>query len=85
MEISTIIVIILLITAILLFILNFLKNCPPQKPPVIVYKSYPALDLQFSKANFPSKVFDNVFNGNNIWLGGYNGPMNTAMRIAQGH
>jgi hypothetical protein len=85
MELSTIVIIILLITSILLFILNFLKTCPTQKPAIIVYKSFPELDLQFDENNFPSKVLDNVFTGNNIWLGGYNGSMNTAIRVAQGY
>lgn len=85
MELSTIVVIMLLITAILLFILNFLKSCPPQKPAIIVYKSFPELDLQFDENNFPSKVLDHIFTGNNVWIGGYNGSMNTASRVAQGH
>lgn len=85
MELSTIVIIILLLTAISLFILNFLKRCPPRKPAIIVYKKFPELDLQFDENNFPSKVLDNVFTGNNIWLGGMNGSMNTAVRVAQGH
>lgn len=82
---SLILVIILLIITIILLILNFVKKCPLEKSPKIIYKSFPELDLQFDEKNLPSNVLDNIFTGNNVWIGGYNGSMNTAARVAQGH
>ena len=71
MQLSDIIIIILLISSIFLFIMTFFKKCPPQTQPIIVYKNYPELDLQFSENNLPSHLYNNVFNEQNPWIGGY--------------
>jgi hypothetical protein len=47
---------------------------------VIVYKKFPELDLQFDERNLPSRVYKDLFIGENVWIGGYNGGMNTAAR-----
>ena len=60
-----------------------LKTCPPSKLIAtkklvgVTNESIPTIDLQFSETNFPSVVYDDIFTGNNVWLGGYNGTMNT--------
>ena len=85
MEFSDIFIILLIIISIILFALALMKRCPECiNQPIIVYKKFPELDLQFSPDNYPTKVYNDVFTGNNPWLGGYSGPMNTASRIALG-
>jgi len=46
------------------------EKCPEQK---IIYKMVPehTLDLQFSKENYPSEIYLNMFNQSNPWIGGY--------------
>jgi hypothetical protein len=71
MQISDLIIIFLMITSITLFTMSYLKTCPVQKQPIVVYKNYPELDLQFSENNLPSHLYNNVFNEPNPWIGGY--------------
>ena len=41
----------------------------------------PELDLQFSNTNLPSYVYQDVFTGPNVWLGGYNAAMNAGRTV----
>jgi hypothetical protein len=73
MELSDIIIIILLMSSFTLWMINVNKKCSiDKKPPIIIYKTRPELDLQFDSSNFPSIVYEKMFNYPNIWQGGYN-------------
>lgn len=51
------------------FHINNDKECPP---PLIVYKDPPLpLDIQFSPDNYPSILYNDLFTGSNVWIGGY--------------
>ena len=74
MELSDFIIIILLISCVSMWFANFLGKCPPPPPsprPQIVYRYRPELDLQFDPKNMPSKIYDYVFTGPNVYQGGY--------------
>lgn len=72
MELSDIIIIMLLISCLLMWIITFITECPSVKsPPLIIYKYNPELDLQFDERNFPSKIYNNLFGGENVYMGGY--------------
>jgi hypothetical protein len=73
MELSDFIIIILLISCIAIWFINLFSKCPTQPllQPQIVYKYRPELDLQFDERNMPSKIYDYVFNGENVYQGGY--------------
>ena len=82
--IKEIVIIILLITSIILFLVNFFINtkvncpsCPICKPPINL------LDLEFSQDNFPSKVYYDLFNGSNVYQGGYQLDTNVHNNILQ--
>ncbi len=67
-----IIIIILLIIGIASISISWFKNdlhCPP---PEIIYRYVPAnvIDTQFSAENLPSNVYGDMFNNNNILVGG---------------
>lgn len=73
MELKEIVILGLLVFSILLFMLNMINlgyasnDCPKcKKCPEPNY-----LDLEFSEANFPSKVHNNIFEGPNVYQGGY--------------
>ena len=68
-------IIITILVCIFLYILIYQNQ-------TIIYKQPTELNLQFSPDNFPSKIYNDVFTGQNVWLGGFN--MNTSSRIAQG-
>lgn len=40
-------------------------------PPKIVYRYRNELDLQFDSSNYPTAIYDNLFNGTNVAQGGY--------------
>lgn len=68
----TIIIIILLVTGLVFTSISWLKNeisCPP---PHIIYRYVPEniIDTQFSQENLPSNVYNDMFNSNNILVGG---------------
>lgn len=74
MELSDFIIIILLTSCVFIWFGNFVGKCPvppPPPPPQIIYRYKPELDLQFDERNMPSKVYDYVFNGGNVYQGGY--------------
>jgi len=69
------IIIIILITMSLLlwyfsYIRTSLKTQLDQKPISVMVYPLP-LDIQFSKENFPSFVFNQLFTGPNPWIGGF--------------
>lgn len=74
MDLSNYIIIILLTSCVCIWIISFFNKCPSQSllPPKIIYQYKPELDLQFDESNFPSKIYTNVFTGNNVSQGGYN-------------
>lgn len=49
------------------------RKCNAQKllPPKVVYRYRNELDLQFDPSNYPTNIYDNVFNGTNVAQGGY--------------
>lgn len=61
----------LCVVIIILGYLNKYCNCPP---PQIVYRivNTTPLDYQFSTQNLPSQNYDELFNRDNSWIGGYN-------------
>jgi hypothetical protein len=67
-----ILVLLMLIIGIIFVSISWFKNelhCPP---PRIIYKYVPAnvIDTQFSKENLPSNIYNDMFNSDNIWVGG---------------
>lgn len=74
MELSDFIIIVLLISCVSIWFANFVGKCPvppPPPPPEIIYRYKPELDLQFDERNMPSKIYDYVFTGPNVYQGGY--------------
>lgn len=74
MELSDFIIILLLISCVSMWFANFAGKCPPPPPTPqsqIVYRYRPELDLQFDPKNMPSKIYDYVFTGPNVYQGGY--------------
>jgi hypothetical protein len=74
MDIADFIIIVLLMSSVFMWIANFMGKCPappPPPPPEIIYRYKPELDLQFNENNFPSKIYDYVFTGPNVYQGGY--------------
>ena len=74
MDIADFIIIVLLMSSVCMWIANFMGKCPappPPPPPEIIYRYKPELDLQFNENNFPSKIYDYVFTGPNVYQGGY--------------
>jgi hypothetical protein len=73
MQFSDIVIIILLSSSILIWTIFTITSSPriAISPPQIIYRFRPDLDLQFDSTNFPSTVYSDMFNGNNIWQGGY--------------
>ena len=78
MEYSDIVIIILLSSVILIWIMSIYIKSDQE---TVIYRYKSDLDLQFDPENFPSIVYEPMFNGNNVWLGGYNSGMNTASRV----
>lgn len=69
---------------IILMVMYFRKKpicpkCPEQEPCKIdnigipSVRIIPELDLQFSENNLPSRIYEDVFTGPNIWIGGFQG------------
>ena len=62
-----------------MYILNKTKCpvCPELKPCIIdnigipSVRIIPELDIQFSDNNLPSNVYNDLFTGPNVWLGGF--------------
>jgi hypothetical protein len=67
-----ILVLLILIIGIIFVAISWFKNeihCPP---PQVIYKYIPAnvIDTQFSKENLPSNLYTDMFNNDNVWIGG---------------
>ena len=67
-----IIILLLLVIGIIFVSISWFKNelhCPP---PQIIYRYVPSntLDVQFSKENLPSNLYNDMFNNDNVWIGG---------------
>jgi len=73
MELSDIIIICLLVIAIYFWMNSKYTDCPEPvvQPPKVVYVYKPELDLQFDEKNFPSKLYNPLFTGPNVYQGGY--------------
>lgn len=73
MRITEFIVILLLVSCIILWYISSTKKCtlPKLLPPKVVYRYRNELDLQFDPSNYPTNIYDNVFNGTNVAQGGY--------------
>lgn len=75
MDITNIILVLLiLIVGLISISISFFKResksiCPS---PQIIYRYIPAniIDTQFSKENLPSNIYTDMFNNDNIWIGG---------------
>jgi len=88
MDLTNLIVIILLIICAILWSLNLFKQYPEmnaeQQPIKVMYIYKPELDLQFNKSNFPSKLYDNLFTGENVYQGGYHMDQGRTMLTSSG-
>jgi len=67
-----ILVLLILIIGIIFVSISWFKNelhCPA---PRVIYKYIPAnvIDTQFSTENLPSNLYNDMFNNDNIWIGG---------------
>ena len=73
MRITEFIVILLFISCIIMWYISSTRKCITQKllPPKVVYRYRNELDLQFDPSNYPTNIYDNVFNGTNVAQGGY--------------
>lgn len=79
-----ILVLILLIIGIIFISIALFKkdlHCPP---PQIIYKYIPAniIDTQFSKENLPSNLYTDMFNNDNLWIGGMSMSMGKTVATA---
>ena len=68
-----VIVLLLLIVGIVLISVSWVKKDLQCPPPQIIYRYVPAniVDVQFSDENLPSKIYTDMFNNDNIGIGGY--------------
>jgi hypothetical protein len=67
-----ILVLLMLMIGIIFISISWFKNelqCPPPK---VIYKYIPAnvIDTQFSKENLPTNIYGDMFNNDNVWVGG---------------
>jgi hypothetical protein len=62
--------VIILLLIILLISIGFANT--EMSPESSTRKIIPIADIQFSEQNFPSVVYEDIFNGPNVWQGGYN-------------
>ena len=65
-------VILLLIIGITCVTISWFRHDLKCPPPQIIYKYVSAntIDTQFSKENLPSNLYSDMFNNDNIWIGG---------------
>lgn len=68
-----VIVLLLLIVGIVLISISWVKKDLQCPPPQIIYRYVPAnvIDVQFSDENLPNKIYTDMFNNDNIGIGGY--------------
>lgn len=73
MQLTDFIIIFLLMSCVILWYIISKKECPLIKsmPAQVIYRYKPELDLQFDSRNFPTAIYDDVFNGTNVAQGGY--------------
>jgi hypothetical protein len=92
MQLISIIAVLFAMSNLILLIMYITKKpksppCPKQKPCVIdnigikSVRIIPELDLQFSENNLPSKIYQDVFTNENIWVGGYSSGMNSGRGV----
>ena len=67
-----ILVLLMLMIGIIFISISWFKNelhCPPPK---VIYKYIPSnvIDMQFSKENLPTNIYGDMFNNDNVWVGG---------------
>lgn len=69
---NNILVLLILIIGLISIAISFFKRDLKCPPPRIIYKYIPAniIDTQFSKENLPSNLYTDMFNNDNIWIGG---------------
>jgi len=69
-----VIVLILLIVGIIFVTVSFFKDDLKCPHPQIIYRYVPenVIDTQFSEKNLPSNLYTDMFNNDNIWVGGMN-------------
>lgn len=67
-------------------------RCPPCPDPepceidnigIKSVRIIPELDIQFSENNLPSVVYQDVFTGPNVWIGGMSAGMNSGRGVRQ--
>jgi hypothetical protein len=94
MQLISMIAVLFAMSNIILMIMYLVKKprcppCPEQEPCEIdnigikSVRIIPELDIQFSERNLPSKVYQDVFTGPNVWIGGYSSGMNSGRGIKQ--
>lgn len=83
MQLTAISSILFALTTVLLIFKMYIMNktkcpvCPELKPCIIdnigipSVRIIPELDIQFSDNNLPTVVYNDLFTGPNVWLGGY--------------
>ena len=81
MEVTSIITIMFLFASIVILFIMYIRKktkCPPcskqdymdEMDKKTIRRITPELDVQFSESNLPSKVYEDVFKNDNIWIGG---------------
>lgn len=84
MQITSIITVLFAMSNLILIIMYLTKKsrCPPcPEPQSKSIRIIPELDIQFSENNLPSKVYQDVFQNENIWVGGYSSGMNSGRGV----
>lgn len=92
MQITSIIAVLFAMSNIILMIMYIVKKprCPPCPEPepceidnigIKSVRIIPELDIQFSENNLPSKVYQDVFQNENIWISGYSSGMNSGRGV----
>ena len=68
----SLVIILLFVVGILSVSVAFFKQDLKCPAPKVVYRYVPAntIDVQFSKENLPSNLYGDMFNNDNIWIGG---------------
>ena len=70
MELLNIIIILLLIVSLVCWYYSiYYRQCP--SPKIVYNDPVIPLDIQFGTTNFPSDLYDNLFTGPNVFMGGY--------------
>lgn len=84
MQITSIIAVLFAMSNLILIIMYLTKKsiCPPcPEPQSKSIRIIPELDIQFSENNLPSKVFQDIFTGPNLWISGYPSSINSGRGV----